>query len=260
MSDTTQTPESPVEQPGLPLFYKKPTLLRFEEHKDLALKRSDNLRFAAKSNAIPIVTGEFVAALRSFPIVFTGDQVPVPVVVLGLENEKNLFIDGFGSWRKGAYVPAYVRRYPFISLKIEEGQQLLCADLSSDRIVKAGRHGAEPLFNDNGGATPSTESIMALCQAMNDDYVQTLEFARTIKEAGLLVQKHADVTLNDKRRFTLDGFYVVDPDAFRALPAETLHAWNRNGWLELLVLHIASQNNWQELMELQVSSTAKATG
>lgn len=259
MSDIAQTTDAPVTQAGLPLFYKKPTLLRFEEHKDLALKRSDNVRFAAKSNAIPVVTGEFAAALRSFPIVFTGDDVPVPVAVLGLENEKNLFVDGFGSWRKGAYVPAYVRRYPFISLKVDDDQQLLCADLSSDRIVKTGRNGADALFDENGGATESTASIIALCQAMNDDYLQTLEFAKAVKDAGLLVQKHADVTLNDKRRFTLDGFHVVDLEAFRSLPKETVGEWNRKGWLELIVLHIASQSNWQELMELQIVTTAKAS-
>ncbi|KAB0566162.1 SapC family protein [Brucella pituitosa] len=260
MTDMVQPSEAPVTPAGLPLFYKKPTLLRFEEHKDLALKRSDNVRFAAKSNAIPLVAGEFAAALRSFPIVFTGDDVPVPIAVLGLENEKNLFVDGFGSWRKGTYVPAYVRRYPFISLKVEDDQQLLCADLSSDRIVKAGRDGAELLFNEKGEATESTAAIIALCQAMNDDYSQTTEFAKAIKDAGLLVQKHADVTLNDKRRFTLDGFYIVDLEAFRNLPPETLGEWNRKGWLELIVLHIASQSNWQELMELQITSTAKAAG
>lgn len=259
MSNETQSPNAPVKDAAMPLFYKKPTLLRFEEHKDLGLKRSDNVRFAAKSNAIPIVAGEFAASIRSFPIVFTGDETPIPVVVLGLENEKNLFVDGFGTWRKGAYVPAYVRRYPFISLKVDDGQQLLCADLASERIVNASRSGAEALFDEKGGPTESTSQIIELCRAMDDDNSQTIEFSKALKDAGLLVQKHADVSLNDKRRFTLDGFYIVDLEAFRKLPGEKLEEWNAKGWVELIVLHIASQNNWQELMELQVAAGSKTS-
>lgn len=237
----------------LPLFYRKPTLLRYEEHKDLALKRSDNMRFAAKANAVPLLAGEFAAAQRSFPIVFTKSEVPVPVAILGIANEANLFVDNLGTWRKGAYLPAYLRRYPFISLETDNGQQLLCADLSSDRIVKVGKPGAEALFTDDGQATASTADIIQLCQAMNDEHAQTLKFAAAVAEQGLLVDKHADIRLIDDTRLTLDGFQLVDIAAFRALPADILAQWNANGWLELVVLHLTSQQNWQSLMELQSS-------
>ena len=41
----------------------------------------------------------------------------VPVAILGLRGAANQFVNSEGAWREGKYIPAYVRRYPFILME-----------------------------------------------------------------------------------------------------------------------------------------------
>ena len=77
--------------------------------------------FCRKLNAMAISFSEFIVASRDYPIVFsTGDagQTFAPLVVLGLGNEQNLFVNPDGEWTADTYVPAFVRRYPFCISKV----------------------------------------------------------------------------------------------------------------------------------------------
>lgn len=239
-----------------PLFYKEPVVLRFEEHADLALSRKADFGFAAETNALPAVGGEFAAAQKFYPIVFAGPAA-LPVLITGLQAE-NLFLEKDQSWRRDTYIPAYVRRYPFISTVVDENTTLLCADLASERFVEKADAGneADPIFDAEGQATAATRNTMEFCKALQDDFQKTEAFSRALNEAGLLVEKHADIELADKSRFKLDGFRMVDEAAFRALSADTLADWTRKGWVDLIVLHLASQQNWALLLDLHAARTA----
>lgn len=244
-------------QAQTPLFYKKPAVLRFEDHGKLALSRKADFAFTAQTNALPAVAGEFAAAQKFYPIVFAGPAA-MPVLVTGLQDEQNLYLEKDCSWRRGAYIPAYVRRYPFISTLVDENTTLLCADLASERFVQKTDAGdaaeeADLIFDAEGQATASTRSIMEFCKALQEDFQRTEVFSRALNEAGLLVEKHADIELADKSRFKLDGFRIVDEAAFRALSADTLADWTRKGWVDLIVLHLASQQNWALLLDLHAA-------
>src|SRR5437773_2591744 len=98
---------------ALPLFYRRPRVLQPALHGSLSLKDGPDLGYAKQANAVPLLAAEMAAACRHLPIVFTDGINPQPVAVLGLREQQNLFVDAQGHWLPGAYVPAYVRRYPF---------------------------------------------------------------------------------------------------------------------------------------------------
>ena len=78
--------------------------------------------FCKTLNAIPVSYSEFPVACRDYPLVFTsGDQGQsyAPVAVLGLANGENLFFAD-GAWDRSAYLPAYVRRYPFCMARVND--------------------------------------------------------------------------------------------------------------------------------------------
>lgn len=260
MSKFDRSPQiSAPAQARNPLFYQEPAILRFEEHAGLALSRKAEFGFAAKTNALPAVAGEFMVAQKFYPIVFAGAETPAPVLITGLEGDRNLYLEDDHRWRRDTYIPAYVRRYPFNSTIVDEDTQLLCADLASNKIVKQNAEaagdetGTEALFDADGQATPATRSIMDFCKALHEAFQATESFSRALDAAGLLVEKHADIEFADKSRFRLDGFRIVDVAAFRALSADTLADWTRKGWVDLIVLHLASQQNWHLLLELHAS-------
>jgi len=66
-SDTT-TEAAPS---SAPLFYTRPVPLQADLHADLRILPG-KLEFAASSNSIPLVLGEFSLALHHFPILFAG--------------------------------------------------------------------------------------------------------------------------------------------------------------------------------------------
>jgi hypothetical protein len=246
------TPRNPTPEVTLPLFYKQPVLLRFEEHGNSGLAAPHGFAFAREAVAVPLGAGEFRQAIRHYPIVFSSEDTPTPLAVLGVRQGDNLFVDGNGSWQTGTYVPAYVRRYPFIITETpDQTAQLLAIDAQSDRFAAVGdRTDAIRLFDDAGAPTPAARSAMDLCRSYHDDHLKTAVFVEAIADARLLTPNRAEMQFPDGSRYTLDGFLSVDEVAFRALPHKTVAEWHGKGWLDLIALHMAAQQNWQGLMDM----------
>jgi len=143
MTNTTPTPTAPS---PMPMFYTSPRPLDKVRDARLRLSKPDHYRFAAKTNAIPLLLEEFPMAAAYYPIVFAAGPSPIPAAVVGLCNDSNLYLDAEGRWRNGAYLPAYVRRYPFILMDDPDAQQfVLCIDEASETLGLEGEH---PLFED----------------------------------------------------------------------------------------------------------------
>ncbi|HCV95215.1 MAG TPA: peptidase, partial [Stenotrophomonas sp.] len=70
---------TPAADPAAPMppLYRDPVVLSAREHAHWRLLPGD-AAFAAASHAVPLVIGEFAAAARDYPLVFTGtDAAPV---------------------------------------------------------------------------------------------------------------------------------------------------------------------------------------
>ncbi len=234
--------------PSLPLFYVKPEPITAERHGDLALEMGQGYRFAAHTNAVPIMGSEFAEAGRFYPIVFAG-QVPHPVVMLGLERD-NLFVDSVGHWSDRHYIPAYVRRYPFVFIETAAKDGfILGIDAASDRLRRASakRLSDARLFLD-AKPSPLTQEALRFSSALQSEHVAAREFSDALEQHGLLVPRQADALLPGGRHILLPGFKVVDFQRFLMLSDETVLAWNRKGWLRLIYQHLDSQMRWSDLL------------
>lgn len=239
---------------ALPLFYRTPVVLHSEAHAGWRLKDGDTA-FAASTPYVPIVLSEIGEACRSYPVVFAGDK-PLPVVILGLSDGENLFVEE-RAWAREHYVPAYVRRYPFGFVSIPDSDRFaLALDTASERLVRDGEEGGMPLFEENA-PSPITRQALQFCETYQVEFEGTKAFTAALQEHDLLVDKRADATLADGRHYALDGFQVVDPERFRDLDQATVVDWHRKGWLSLVNLHLASLGRLSALMERQVRRVAQ---
>lgn len=246
MSDIAEANHSP-----LTLFYHDLTPLSLEAHAEWRLRDGD-LTFAADTPYVPIVVSEFAPAARSFPIVFAADDA-TPFALLGLER-RNLFLDG-AAWDRDAYLPAYVRRYPFGFLQTDlPGTFALAIDAGSDRVVPSSGEGSA-LF-EAGKPTEFTQNMLGFCDAFQREALDTIDFAGALRDMGLLIDRRADATLPDGRTLGLDGFQVVDPEKFARLDAATIVEWHGKGWLALVHFHLASLDRFNVLLARQSASTA----
>ena len=247
---TSQTTDPARDASGLdsgrswPLFYRDPKVLSSVEHAAWRVRPS-GVAFARTSNSVPVMVGEFASAARSYPLVFAGAD-HTPLAVLGLEQGRNRFIDG-DAWREDAYVPAYVRRYPFVFVQTTNPDgYVLAIDAGADMVVESGEEGA-PLFED-GKPSALTRQALQFCDAFTREDRATRQFGAALAEHELLVERTASIAFPDGRKANIEGFRIVDAEKFAALPEAVVVEWHRKGWLALVHFHMASMGRFTDLL------------
>ncbi len=250
----SETPMSETPGPVLPLFYADPVALHSARHGTWRLLPGD-AQPMAEAPAVPVTASEFAAACGAYPILFAQGG-GAPVVLTGLER-RNLFIED-GRWAEGAYVPAYVRRYPFLLIEAADKSGWgLAIDADSARVARRGGKGL-PLF-EGGEPSAVTREALEFCRLFNEDHQRTLAFCAAVEAAGLLIERRADATMPDGRKLAVQGFSVIDEQAFAALDDATVVDWHRKGWLALVHFHLASLQRFADLVRRQGLQDRQAT-
>lgn len=241
---TASTPAASDTPPASwPMLYRRPVVLSSQRHGHWRV-RQGGAAFAAGSHSIPLMVGEFAQASRAYPLVFAGPD-HLPVAVLGLEAEQNRFVTA-DQWQAGTYIPAYVRRYPFVFARTTDPDgYVLAIDADADMVVQGGEEG-QPLF-DGDHPSEMTRQAMQFCEAFTREDIITRAFSAALAEAGVLIERQADVVLVDGRRHSLQGFQVIDPARLAALPDATIVHWHRQGWLAPAHFHLASLARFSDL-------------
>ena len=146
----------------MPLFYKSVVPLDRKAHARLRVRNSPNFLFAADAPLLPLLTAEFAPVAREYPIVFMKDEgTVIPVALTGMPQGKNLFLDANGRW-DARYVPAYVRRFPFVFAETAPEQYTVCIDTTSDLLDE--KEGTA-LFESNGEPSAALNDTMTATTA-----------------------------------------------------------------------------------------------
>ncbi|UCI30804.1 SapC family protein [Mesorhizobium sp. B4-1-4] len=238
---------------SMPLFYSRPEALNPARHGFLGLTARSDFSFARSAHAIPVVASEMPAGMRSYPIVFIGTG-KAPVIITGVRQGENLFVDADGRWTAPHYIPAYVRRYPFILAEdpTASGRLTLCVDRASERVVDQSvapprEDKVAPFFN---GAEPAeaTKQALAFCNQFQIDFRATREMVEKIDAHGLFSPRQSKVTLEGGEVLNLTDFQVIDEEAFNKLSDEAFLDLRKSGALVLVYCHLASTNSWTSLV------------
>jgi len=241
----------------LPVFYANPVLLRSDLHAGMGLAQPLSLAFAAKSNAIPLNLEEFALAARHYPIAFAGAGELFPIAVVGMRTAENLFVQD-GAWAADHYVPAYVRRYPFILLEDKDAATLsLMIDDVPGLIVPAGAS-ARAFFEDSAPAQFTREAL-DFARAYLAGSLATQGFTKALSDAGILIERQANVAFKDGSRFTLAGLQIIDEEKYRALPDAIITDWFRRGWIDMIALILSSGQNWARLIDRMARGAVQIT-
>ncbi len=231
-------------QPQLPLFYKDLMPLNSRDHKGWKSTVFEDTSFFASSHAIPLTVDEFVDAQRNYPIVFTAGDNPLPIALFGLNEGVNTFIKENGNLEENSYLPAYVRRYPFILARLsQESDDLsLCFDPSAG-VVGEFDNGNE-LFDSEGKPSEFTNNVLEFCRRFEESGQRTRNFMDEIIKHDLLMDGEIAITRNDNpdQPFIYRGFKMIDEKKLRELPSEVVDEMHKNGMMLIVHAHLFSLN------------------
>ena len=240
-------------------FYNNILPLNTEEHKDLRLKIDNNFSIFSNTNALPIAGVEFIEASREHAIAFINYQEEgiIPVYILGLRDNENLLLDDENNW-KYRYIPAFVRRYPYIMIEPnEDGNSVVCIDADYEGI---NHPDGELIFTKKDGEikpTPQLEAAMDMLKDFNAQLTRTREFTKRLEEFDLLKEISPQINLADGREFSIGGIYTIDEEKLLKLEDEKALTLYRSGEMAWIYNHLASISNLIRLAE-HLPADAKA--
>jgi len=230
------------------LFYTNAVPVNKERHADLSVKSGKDFGFARLVNSVPLLTVEFLRAAPEYAVVFAGDgENIIPVAILGAEAERNAFVKDDGSW-DGKYIPAFVRRYPFVFASSDDGKNFtLCLDDGFDGCNTKGK--GERLFDAEGNRTQYLETVLNFLKEYQAQFQRTRVFCSRLKELDLLEPMQATFTLPSGQRRNLAGFMAVNRAKLKALDEDQLARMAKSDELELIYLHLHSMQNFARMLE-----------
>lgn len=229
------------------LIYEQVVPVSKQRHGDWSVKTNVSYEFARPLNAVPLLAAEFLQAAPEYALVFAGqDEQLMPAAVLGIQQQ-NLYLDEAGAW-KAKFIPAFVRRYPFIFARDEaEAKFTLCLDETFTGFNQDGR--GERLFDSEGNSTQYLSNVLAFHQEYQAQFLRTQAFCKTIAELELLDPMQAQFNLKGGEKASLTDFRVVNRDRLKQLSGEQLANLMQTDALELLYLHLHSLHNLGSMAE-----------
>jgi hypothetical protein len=224
------------------MFYEAVMPCSKARHGNWWVELGSDYRVAQQLSLCPLLISEFASAVLEYTIVFSGgdDQV-MPAVLLSLAPGGNSYVGPNGEWL-ARYVPASLRRYPFLLASTDGGKTVsLCIDESCSGFNQSGR--GIPLFTENGQMSPHLAEVVNFLKDYERDFEQTRAFCNRLQQTGLLAPMQADIKLKAGKFAKLTGFSALDRDRLNALPLQTVDELFRAGYLELIYTHSLSLRN-----------------
>ncbi|WP_265571137.1 SapC family protein [Sphingomicrobium nitratireducens] len=237
---------------GLPILYEGLEPISTEKHGKLKIDRVDAGKVLAKVHAVPVTVEEFHLLQRNFPVIFSAGESPVPLALMGLHEGVNAFVDDNGKLTDDyLYLPAYVRRYPFMLARLnEQSEELsLCYDPTSGALGSKG----EPLFDKDGKASEQTTKILKFCEQFEQAAQRTGAFMKELMDMDLLMGGEVSVQPEGMDKpFIYRGFQMINEEKLRELSGDKLRKMNQNGMLPVIMAHLFSLGQIREVFARQV--------
>lgn len=230
------------------LIYNTAVPVNSAQHGKHSVEVGNDYSFTNTLNSLPLMAVEFPHAAGDYAIIFAGTEESVmPAVILGVKEDQNLFVRENGTWN-AHYVPAFVRRYPFVFASgSDEKTFTLCIDEEYPGLNTEGK--GQPLFDEKGNTSPYVDGVLKFLQDYRSQNLITQAFCKQLIELKLLQPMEAQFSISGGEKLLLNGFMMVDRQKLAELPPETLSEMAKNGYLELIYLHLQSVRNLNEVKD-----------
>jgi hypothetical protein len=238
---------------NLPLFYNSIEPLNATQHSKMKVRTMLRMPQIARTHAIPVTVDEFALVQRHYPIVFTVGDNPIPIALFGLNEGVNVFLDEDGRpLETSIYIPAYVRRYPFLlaRLRPDSDELSLCFDPTANAVGDFEE--GQALF-DGDQPSEATKAILQFCEQFEAAGQRTAAFVEELTKGDLLMDGEVAIQPEGfQQPFVYRGFRMIDEEKLRNLRGDELRRMNQNGILPLIYAHLFSLSEMRSVFGRQM--------
>jgi hypothetical protein len=238
---------------NLPLFYNAIEPLNLDQHGGARVRGINSMPEVGQTHAVPLTVDEFALVQRHYPIVFSVGDTPVPIALMGLNEGVNVFLDENGrAHDPNIYIPAYLRRYPFLLAKLrpDSDELSLCYDPTSGAVGNFDE--GEPLF-DGDQPSAATKAVLDFCEQFEAAGLRTNAFIEDLTKADLLMDGEVAIQPEGAEQpFVYRGFRMIDEEKIRNLRGDELRKMNQNGMLPLIYAHLFSLSQMRDIFARQM--------
>ncbi len=233
---------------GKMFLFERPELLSREQHGELGLDAAPRpFGFCDKIRAVPLTISEITEAAKYYPVVFMSKEQPLPLAILGFNGDLNLFVDEKGKWEDLAYVPGYLRRYPFaLASESGDGDRLaLVLDAGYEGLSKTA---SRKLF-ENGQMSEFVKQALEFTRTYEGDRRLTDEIMKALNKFDLIhpqTAQYSPAGTNDPKPFA--QYFGMDEQKIQALSDEQYLELRKLNVLPIIYAHLTSMANWRNLI------------
>jgi hypothetical protein len=172
---------------------------------------------------------------------------------MGLNEGVNVFFGDDGRpLDQQTYIPAFIRRYPFLlaRLRPDSDELSLCFDPTSNAVGDF--EDGEPLF-DGDQPSEATKAILQFCEQFEAAGQRTAAFMEDLKKSDLLMEGEVAIQPEGyEQPFVYRGFRMVDEEKLREMRGDELRKMNQNGMLPILYAHLFSLSQMRDVFGRQM--------
>lgn len=217
-------------------------------HLKCGIKEINSFVYAKELIHAPITVAEFYESCKDYPIVFAKDASESwsALALMGYKEKENLFIDQKGLWEKGRYIPAFIRRYPFIFMAQPNTEELAlafdvtCKDETCTSLERK-------FFNEEGKATEFIQKTLQFLNQFQNDLKATSAFLQQLEAWELLEARMATFVTPSGEKTNVDGFFVLNEEKLRHLSEKKKNDICKKEAMPLITAHLISLSNIQRM-------------
>lgn len=230
-------------------MYKNLEILNKITHKENSVKEIKDFSFAKNLINAPITVTEFFEACKNYPIFFAKDVNDnwFASVLLGFKENENVFVNDKGEWDKLHYVPAFVRRYPFVFIEQNDNKEQLLVAIDKDSLSSDKENESRKLFDDKSENSEFLNNALNFLNQFQADSIATKEFIKQLDEWELLEEKTATIITPTQEQFNITGLFIVNEDKLKHLSKKKRDEINDKNAIPLITAHLISLSNIQKL-------------
>lgn len=229
-------------------MYQNLEIVNKDNHKNQSVREIKDFSYAKNIMNAPITIAEFFEACKNYPIFFAKDKNNdwFASVMLGYKENVNIFVNDEGNWDKLHYIPAFIRKYPFVFINQTDKEELLLA-VEKDCLSEDKNDEIRKLFNDNNENTEFLNNVLTFLNQFHTDSISTKEFIKQLEEWELLEEKIATIITQEQEQFNINGLFIVNEEKLKHLSKKKKEEICNKNAIPLITTHLISLSNIQKL-------------